>query len=86
MNSTQLAKQILDFQKTTFDNFFNAAVMVQDQGEKLTNAAFEQATWLPEENKRLMDQWLSMAKKGRDDFKSALDENYNNVSELLASK
>ena len=82
MNSTQIAKQMLDFQKTTFDNFFNAAVMVQEQGEKMTNAVFEQASWLPEENKRLMDQWLTMAKKGRDDFKSALDYLIKNFTHM----
>jgi hypothetical protein len=81
-----MIKQMLDFQKTTLDNFFNAMVLVQEQGEKMTNALYDQVTWLPEENKRLMDQWLTMAKKGRDDLKSALDENFNNVSDLLASK
>jgi len=86
MNSNPIVKQMLDFQKTTFDNIFNAMVLVQEQGEKLTNALFEQASWLPEENKRLMDQWLTMSKKGRDDLKSAMDDNYKNVSDLLASK
>jgi hypothetical protein len=86
MNSNPIVKQMLDFQKTTFDNFFNAMVLVQEQSEKMTQAYFEQISWLPEESKRLMDQWLTMGKKGRDDFKSALDENFNNVSEILASK
>ena len=86
MKSNPMVKQMLDFQKTTFDNFFNAMVLVQEQGEKMTNTLFEQVSWLPEENKRLMDQWLTMAKKGRDDLKSAMDDNYKNVSDLLASK
>ena len=86
MKSNQYAKQMLDFQKTAFDNFFNAVVLVQEQGEKISQALFEQATWLPEENKRLVDQWLGMAKKGRDDFKVAVDDNFKSVSELLASK
>jgi hypothetical protein len=86
MNSTQLVKQMIDFQKTTLDNFFNTVVLVQEQGEKMTNTLFEQISWLPEENKRLLDQWMSMAKKGRDDLKSAMDDNFKNVSDLLASK
>jgi len=86
MNSTQIVKQMIDFQKTTLDNFFNAVVLVQEQGEKMTNTLFEQISWLPEENKRLLDQWMSMAKKGRDDLKSAMDDNFKNVSDLLASK
>ena len=86
MYSAQISKQILDFQKTTLDNLFNAMVLVQEQGEKMTHTLFEQISWLPEENKRLLDQWLAMTKKGRDDFKSALDDNYNNLSDLMASK
>jgi gas vesicle protein len=86
MNSTQIVKQMIDFQKTTLDNIFNAVVLVQEQGEKITNTLFEQISWLPEENKRLLDQWMSMAKKGRDDLKSAMDDNFKNVSDLLASK
>jgi len=86
MNSNPIFKQMLDFQKTTLDNLYNAMILVQEQGEKMTNTLLEQVSWLPEENKRLMDQWLDMAKKGRDDLKSAMDENFNKVSDLLASK
>jgi len=86
MKTNPMIKQMLDYQKTTFDKLFNAMVLVQEQGEKMTNALFEQVTWLPEENKRLMDQCLTMAKQGRDDLKSAVDDNYKNVSDLLASK
>ncbi len=86
MNSTQIVKQMFDFQRTSFDNFFNTLILVQEQGEKMTSTIFEQISWLPEENKRLMDQWLTMAKKGRDDLKSTMDDNYKNVSDLMASK
>jgi hypothetical protein len=86
MDATQMTKQMIDLQKTTFDNFFNAMVLVQEQGEKMTQALFEQASWLPEESRRLVDQWLAMGKKGRDDLKSALDDNYDAVRDLYASK
>ena len=33
MDSSKIAKQMIDFQKTTFDNTFNAMVLLQEQAE-----------------------------------------------------
>ena len=30
-----------------------------------------------------MDQWVTMAKKGRDDFKELVDQNFDNMAEYL---
>ena len=85
MNLFWNTKQLIDFQKTAFDNFFSAMVLVQEHGEKITNTLFEQVTWLPEESKRLVDQWIEMNKKGRDDLKTAMDQNFNQVKDLFVS-
>lgn len=86
MYPTHIAKQLIDFQKATFDNIFSAMVLVQEQSETMTHVLFEQVSWLPEESKRIVDQWFSMNKKGRDELKTAVDDNFNNVIELLQSK
>jgi len=76
MDTTWFAKQILDFQKSTFDNTFNAVAMFQDHTENVAETLNQQATWAPEEAKRTMDQWTVAFKKGRDDFKKAVDDNF----------
>ena len=83
MVAENIAKQIIDFQKAAFDNTFNATVMVQDQAERLFNSAVEQAAWMPEESKRLFDEWIRMAKVGRNDFKSIVDDNFTRLAEFL---
>lgn len=83
MVAENIAKQIIDFQKATFDNTFNAAVMAQDQAERMFNSAVEQAAWIPEESKRLFDEWVRMAKVGRTDFKGIVDDNFTRLAELL---
>ena len=79
------AKQMIAFQKATFDNSFNAAVMLQDQAEQLFNASIEQAAWLPEESKRMVDEWVRICKTGRDEFKNAVDENFDKLAEYTAN-
>ncbi len=84
MDSSLIAKQMIDSQKTTFDNTFSAMVMLQDQTEKVANTFFEQATWFPEEGKRVINQWTEMFKKGRDDIKIAMDDNFSKMVDLLS--
>ena len=65
MDQNQIFKQMLDFNKATFDNSFNAMVMVLEQTEKMINAMMDQATWLPEEGKRPFRIGLMPVKKVR---------------------
>ena len=84
MDATWMAKQMIDFQKTAFDNTYNAVTMLQDHTEMVSNALLEQANWLPEEGRRVTGQWTETYKKGRNDLKTAMDENYNKLTGLLA--
>ena len=84
MHSSWIAKQMIDFQKTMFDNTFNA--MVQDHTEKLANTLFEQATWIPEESSRVINQWTEIFKKGRNDFKVAVDDSFSKMEDLLTAE
>jgi polyhydroxyalkanoate synthesis regulator phasin len=84
MAPTKMAKQMIDFHKATFDNSFNAMVMLQEQAERLVKISLEQATWLPEEGKRVIDEWLKTYKKGRDDFRKLVDEHSHRVEAFFA--
>jgi hypothetical protein len=80
MDKTWMAKQMIDFQKTAFDNTFNTMVMIQDHSEKMVNTFFNQADWFPEEGRKVIGQWTEIYKKGRDDMKSAVDENFDRLA------
>ena len=84
MDQKQLFKQMLDFQKTTFDNSFNAMVLLQEQTEKASVTLLDQATWLPEEGRKAIDEWIAAYKKGREDFKALVDENFSKVETFFA--
>ncbi len=84
MEYAKIAKRIVDFQKITFDNTFNAAVMFQDQTEKITNTFMGNNIWKPEEGKRILDEWIMIYKQGRDNFKKAVDDSFDNIEEIFA--
>lgn len=86
MDSSRIAKQMIDFQKTTFDNMYNSMVMLQDHTEKLANTLFEQATWIPEESSRIVHQWTEIFKKGRNDLKVAMDDSFSKMEKLLTAE
>ena len=86
MNPSQFAKQMIDFQKTTFDNTFNSMVMLQNHTEKLANTLFEQANWIPEESSRLVTQWIEIFKKGRNDYKLAMDDIFTKIDDLFSAE
>ncbi len=85
MDQKQIARQMLQFHKTAFDNGFNAMTMVYEQNEKMVNAMLDQATWLPEEGKKAMLDWIQSYQKGCDEFKKLMDEKYKRIEEFFTN-
>jgi len=77
--------QMIDLQRATFDNGYEAVVTVQDQTEKAFNTIMDQSTWLPSESRGVMKEWFRMFKKGRNDFKKVMDEGYNHIGWYIDS-
>ena len=84
MDQKQIAKQMMEFNKTAFDNTFNAMTVLQDQTEKLVFRFLEKAQWFPEDGKKTINEWVKAYKKGREDFKTTADESYKKVSDYFA--
>jgi hypothetical protein len=84
MEPLKMAKQMIDFQKATFDNTFNAMVLLQEQTERMFGTLMEQATFLPDEGKKMLNEWVQSFKKGREEFKKAIDESFGKVEVYFA--
>jgi hypothetical protein len=83
MEPKEIMKQMIDFQKATFDNTFNGMLMLQDQTEKAMNTFLEQGAGIPVEGKKAVSEWVAACKKGRDDFKKAIDESFSKMKSFL---
>jgi polyhydroxyalkanoate synthesis regulator phasin len=79
MEPIKMAKQMIDFNKTTFDNTFDALVLLQEQTEKMVNTFMEQAAFVPTEGRRVLGEWVQAFKKGREEFKNTVDESFKKV-------
>jgi hypothetical protein len=86
MEPKQIAKQMVDFNKTAFDNSFEAMAVIQDQTEKMVSTMMEQTAFFPAEGKKLIRDWIATYKKGREEFKAAADENFKKVETYFAEK
>ena len=84
MDQKQILKQMLDFQKTTFDNSFNAMVLLQEQSDKASQTLLDQATWLPAEGRKAIDEWMAAYKQGQVEYKALVDENFKKVEAFFA--
>jgi hypothetical protein len=57
--------------------------MVQDQFEKAASTMLEQASWMPGEGRKVIDNCVEAFKAGRDHFKKYVDESYEKAAELI---
>jgi len=85
MDMKNMALQMVDLQKAAFDNGFETLVTVQDQVEKVFGAFVDQTGWFPSEGKGFLSEWMNMYKRGRDDFKKAIDDGFDHLETYITS-
>jgi len=86
MEPGKIAKQMITFQKTLFENSFNAMVMIQDQTEKMTETFLERLPWLPAEGKKAVADSIGFYRKAREDFRKSVDDGFDKLEELFIEK
>jgi hypothetical protein len=74
---------MLNFNKSAFNNAFSALAMAQEQTESIGKSFLDQASWLPDEGKKAIQEWLDACKKGRDEYKKLIDDAYKKVESFL---
>lgn len=84
MNQKEMFLQLVSFNKKAFENTFNAVVVFQDQSESLFKGMLGQATWLPEDKKAGVGDWVKAYKKTRDDYRKSVDDGFKKLEELIS--
>jgi hypothetical protein len=83
MDHKQMFKQMIEFNQTTFNNAFDAMVLLQDQFEKAATAALDQASGLPAEGRKAIESWTEAFKSGRNNFKQQMDNGFQQAEKLF---
>lgn len=84
MEPVTILKQMMDVQKAAFNNGYNGMEMVREQSEKMLSMSLEQAAWLPEEGKRVIDEWAKAYQKGCEAFKKTVDANFTKLETFFS--
>jgi hypothetical protein len=84
MDQKQMIKQMIEFNQATFNNTFQALVLLQNQFEQVAQTAIEQANWLPAEGRKAIEDWVESFKTGREQFKKHIDDSYEQVNKYFA--
>jgi hypothetical protein len=85
MDQKQILKQMTDFCQATFDSAFNANALLQDQFELVANTVLEQATWLPSDGRKAIENWVEACKTGRTNYKKYVDDSYKKVQAYFSA-
>ena len=69
METAKAAKQVLGFQKSFFDNSFNAMCIVQDQTENMVTGFMNQLPWMTADGKKAVASSPGLYQKAQGRFK-----------------
>jgi hypothetical protein len=83
MDPKKMAKQMIEFYKTTFDNSFSAMMMLQEQMERMSSMYWGQMMNLPDEAKKGLAEWTKSYKKNCEDFKKVVDDSFKKLDSFL---
>lgn len=76
MEPSEVAKQTLHLSKVTFDNTFNAMLLLQEQAQRIVDIYLHQMLAFPQEGKSIVDTWMGACRSNREEFKKSLAKGY----------
>ena len=85
MDQKQMLKQMLEFNQTAFNNAFNTMTLLRGQFERVAKTMLEQATWLPAEGRKAVDNFTETYKSACQTFKQQIDNSYKQVEKTFVS-
>ena len=85
MDQKQMLKQMFEFNRTAFNNTFNALTLLQGQFEHAAKTVLEQANQLPAEGRQAIENCTETYKSACQTFKKQIDEGYNQVEKFFVS-
>ena len=77
--------QIIDYQKTFFDNTYEAVVKLQDQGSQMVDWVVEKNSLIPEDAKKQCTYWTDFILQNQKNYKSYVDDSFAKVKGFYES-
>ena len=77
-------KQMLELNKTAFNNAFNTMTLLQDQFERMSKTVLDKAN-VPAEGLKIIENFIETYKSASQTFKKQVDDGYKQAEKLLVS-
>jgi hypothetical protein len=85
MFNTEMTKQILDYQKNSFDTVYGTITKIQDQVRTNTNELMKQMPYIPAEGKKAIDTWADAFKDGQAELKKMVDKGFETAKTMVVN-
>jgi len=85
MESQNITQQIIQYNKSVFENAYTMITMVQDYATNLSSTLISQLPWLPEEVKLAIQETSDLFKEARTNYKMAVDDGFLQLQDMSFS-
>ena len=86
METQKIAKQMIDFQRTMFNNTCNAVTVIQDNSESMMNGYLKQFPWLTDEARKPLNDSMTFFKESKNNYQKIVDEGFQNLTKMIDKK
>lgn len=83
INTNEITKQVIDFQKSAFNNWYDAVSMMQDQATAATESLISKSGLVPADSNKTVEKWIEVFKANRTNLKKQIDDNFKQAEKLL---
>lgn len=81
--AARLARSVVEFEKTTFDNAFKVMGRLMDTSSEAVTGLLYNASWMPREGKQVVREWTHLMQTSRKEFESAMGKSFDLLTEFL---
>ncbi|MGD9009609.1 MAG: hypothetical protein PVG41_16915 [Desulfobacteraceae bacterium] len=86
MEDYQITKQAFDFQKGVFSSWCDVFSILHDQADLTVDMVLNQASWIPDEGRQVILNWVSACKNEGDRYKAYVEESYSGLEKYLVQE
>jgi len=83
MDQKKISQQMIEFNKTVFDNNFNMMKTLHEQTKQVVNKFWEKSPFFSEEGKKVINAWGRIYQQSCDDFKNITDSNFTKADDFF---
>lgn len=83
MEASNITKQMIDYQKQSFDNLQSIWDFTQAQTVETIDKMMDQALWVPPAGRQAFESWRSTMVEGRKQLSAYIDQGFDMYEKML---